>query len=75
MILRSHSSFFILHSSFFIFSSSAVLHKLLHSLIEIGGSEELLYGEMHAVAPVMAWVGWDIDALGIGIGKAQVFVN
>ena len=36
---------------------------------------ELFEGEVHTIAPVVPWIGWDVDALGIGIGKAQIGIG
>ena len=56
-------------------SSSAVLHQLLNSLIEIFRGEELFDGEMHAVAPVMTWVGRNVDALGVSVWQTELLVD
>ena len=36
---------------------------------------EVFNVHVHAVAPVVAWVGWDVDALGVGIRQAKLLVD
>ena len=54
---------------------SLFFYHPLHLLIELGSLYELFEGEVHTIAPVVAWIGWDIDALGIGIGKTKVGIS
>ena len=51
---------------------SLFFYHLLHLLIKLCSLYELFEGEVHTIAPVVAWIGRDIDALGIGISKTKV---
>lgn len=43
--------------------SSALHHKTQYLTVEVVGCEELFECQMHAVAPVVEWVGGYVDAL------------
>ena len=44
-------------------------------LVEFIALFQLLDAEVHAPAPIVAWVGWDVDSLGTGIRVAQLLVD
>ena len=44
-------------------------------LVQFIGSQKLLDGEVHAIAPIMAGIGRDVDALGILIGQTKLLVD
>ena len=45
------------------------------TLVEIVGCEKLFEREMHAITPVVTWVGWDVDSLSVGIRKTKVSID
>ena len=55
--------------------SSCLINQILYLLIKLGSLHELFDSEVHTISPVVSWIGWDVDALGIGIGKAQIGIG
>ena len=56
---------------FFVFLLPARLyHQLANVLVERIVGHQLLNVEVHAVAPIVARIGRNVDALGIGIGQS-----
>lgn len=43
-------------------------------LIQLVRSHELLYCQVHAVSPIVTWIGWNVYALSIGIGQPKLLV-
>ena len=55
--------------------SSALSDQLGDILHELLVGSQLLQTQVHAIAPVVLWIGWDVDTLGIGIRQAEVFID
>ena len=49
--------------------------KLTNLSIEVFGSNQVFYIQMHTVAPIMLGIGGDIHTLGIGICQPDLLIN
>ena len=52
-------------------SSPALFNQRAEFLVEIGGCGELLYGEVHAICPMLVGIGGIVDLLRFGLRVAQ----
>ena len=56
-------------------NAAALDNHLAYALDELFVVLEVFDVEVHAIAPVVAGIGWYVDAFGISILQAQVFVG
>ena len=55
--------------------ASALCHKLCNVSHKLLVGSQLFQAEMHAIAPVMLWIGRNVDALGFSIRQTELLIN